>query len=182
MIRKFVTILAFAVLAGPGLFSQQTPQNPQPSSGQQQSGGQQEASEEETARQRKTRPHDYQNWVFNVGAGANLVSGTTMNFVKGGGAVGAAGVAHNGNKHLGLRLDFFWANLPLRNSALQLAQAPSANNHVYAVNFDPIINIPVTKKYSGYIVGGPSFYHRSGKLDSSSAVPGSPCWPSWPRS
>jgi opacity protein-like surface antigen len=47
---------------------------------------------------------------------------------------------------------------------------------------DPIINIPVTKRYGGYVLIGPSYYHRSGKLDSSTAIPGSACngfWDWW---
>ena len=72
-----------------------------------------------------------------------------------------------------------WANLPLRTSALQLAQSPGGTDHVYALTLDPIINIPVTQKYSGYLLVGPGFYHRSGKLDSSTAVPGSACNAFW---
>jgi hypothetical protein len=40
---------------------------------------------------------------------------------------------------------------------------------------DPIINIPVTKVWGGYFLGGFSYLHRSGKLDSSTAIPGSTC-------
>jgi opacity protein-like surface antigen len=144
----------------------------------------QESSEEESTSRRKARPRNYNKWTFDVGGGANLANGTTRTFVRGGGAVAEAGVARNANKYLGLRADFLWANLPLRGSALELAQAPSANDHVYGITLDPIVNIPVTKKYSGYFVVGPSFYHRSGKLDSSTAVPGSPCnafWDWWGR-
>jgi hypothetical protein len=42
---------------------------------------------------------------------------------------------------------------------------------------DPIINIPVNKTWGAYIVFGPSYFHRSGALDSSSAIPGSACNP-----
>ena len=160
---------------------QQQPENQQPEAQQpstsQESSSSQEASPEEIARKRKAQTHNYQNWTFNVGGGANLPSGTTQQFVRGGGGVGAAGVARNVNKYLGLRLDFQFDNLPLKTSALQAAQAPSANNHVYALMLDPIINVPVTKAWGGYVVGGPGFYHRSGKLDSSTAIPGSACTP-----
>jgi len=56
-----------------------------------------------------------------------------------------------------------------------LAQAPGATDHVYSLMLDPIINIRASKNWGGYLVFGPSFLHRSGKLDSSSAVPGSAC-------
>jgi len=95
--------------------------------------------------------------------------------VRGGGGVAAAGVARNYSKYFGLRLDFQFDNLPLRTSALELAQAPGATAHAYSLMLDPIINIPVTKNWGGYLVFGPSFVHRSGKLDSSSAIPGSAC-------
>jgi opacity protein-like surface antigen len=104
-----------------------------------------------------------------------LGRGTTKTFVKGGGVVGGAGVARNFDKYFGFRFDFQFVNLPLRSSALQLAQAPTASNHVYAFTLDPVLSIPVTKEYTGYFMIGPSYLHRSGKLDSSTAVPGSPC-------
>ena len=154
----------------------QQPENQQPEASQESSSSQ-EASPEEIARKRRAQTHNYKNWSFNVGGGANLPSGTTEQFVRGGGGVGAAGVARNVNRYLGLRLDFQFDNLPLRTSALQAAQAPSANSHVYALMLDPIINVPVTKSWGGYVVGGPGFYHRSGKLDSSTAIPGSACSP-----
>jgi opacity protein-like surface antigen len=161
--------------------SQQQPENQQPETQQpassQESSSSQEASPDEIARKRRAQTHNYKNWTFNVGGGANLPTGTTNQFVRGGGGVGAAGVARNVSKYLGLRLDFQFDNLPLRTSALQAAQAPSANNHVYALMLDPIINIPVTKAWSGYVVAGPGFYHRSGRLDSSTAIPGSACNP-----
>ncbi len=147
--------------------SAQQPENQQPSS--------EEASPEETTRRRK--PQEYKNWNFNVGGGAATYSGATKQFVRGGGLIGAAGVARNYSKYFGLRADFQYDNLPLRNSALgpMGASAPGANSHVYTLMVDPIINLPFTKEWSGYIVFGPSFYHRSGKLDSSTAIPGSPC-------
>ena len=112
-----------------------------------------------------------------MGGGASLTNGTTRKFVRGGGGVGAAGAARNYSKYFGVRLDFQFDNLPLRASALQAAQASGATDHVYSLMLDPIINIPVSKNWGGYIVFGPAFYHRSGKLDSSSAIPGSACNP-----
>jgi len=155
----------------------QTPTAQQPPA-QQPASGQEPADEESTSR-RKPKPRDYKNWTFNVGAGANVDSGTTKTWVRGGGVVGAAGVARNANKYLGLRADFFYANLPLRDSTLRLAQATGATSYALAVTLDPIINIPVTKLYSGYVLIGPGFYHRSGSLNGDTAVPGSACNPFW---
>ncbi len=129
---------------------------------------------------RKPKVKDYQNWAFNVGGGASLTAGTTKTFVRGGGGIAAAGVARNYSKYFGFRADFQWDNLPLRNSALQLAQAPGATSHVYSLMIDPIINVPVTKVVGLLLSGGASFYHRSGTLDSSTAIPGSACNPSSP--
>lgn len=173
-----MTILAGAITVQ----SQQTapststppPAQPQTQPDAQSSSGSQEASPEEIEHPRKP-VHDYKNWVYSVGAGASLTSGTTNKFVRSGGGIAAAGVARNYSKYLGLRLDFQFDNLPLRASALQAAQAPGANSHVYSLSFDPIINVPVTKNWGGYILIGPSFFHRSGKLDSSTAIPGSAC-------
>jgi hypothetical protein len=156
----------------------QPPVNQQPSAQQQPSNQQtsnQEASPEEIGPVRKPKPKEYKNWAFNVGGGGSLTNGATGNFVRGGGGIAAAGVARNTSKYFGLRFDFQFDNLPLRTSALEQAQAKSATSHVYSFNLDPIINIPVTPLWSGYIVVGGSFFHRSGKLDSSTAIPGSAC-------
>lgn len=180
-----LTLMVLIVLLGAQGFAQTTPpaQTPtaptsaeQTPTAQAPAAGQEPADEESTSR-RKTRPHDYKNWVFNVGAGANVDSGTTKTFVRGGGIVGTVGVARNANKYLGLRADFFYANLPLRDSTLQLAQATGATSYALAFTLDPIINVPITKDFGGYILFGPGFFHRSGSLDSSSAVPGSACNP-----
>jgi len=193
MIRKFPGIPGFRYVASAvmmmvltgvvSVHAQQTTQQPpsndqtqaQPSGSQDSSSSQEPAAEEMPGRRKK--PANFKKWTFNVGGGASLPSGTTNKFVRGGGGVAAAGVARNYNKYLGLRLDFQFDNLPLRDSALQAAQAPSATSQVYSLNLDPIINIPVTSKWGGYIVAGGGFYHRTGKLDSSSAIPGSACTP-----
>src|SRR5215472_11857438 len=188
MIRKFATIPGFGLfqfvilvlmLTGVATVHAQQPSTQQPPPQPQtqrpdQSSSSQEAPEE-TSTSRRRKPHDYKNWVINVGGGANLPGGTTSTYVRGGGGVAAAGVARNYNKYFGFRLDAQFNNLPLRTSALELAQAPGANNHVFAVMLDPIFNIPVTKKWGGYLVIGPSYFHRSGKLDASTAIPGSAC-------
>ena len=189
MIRKFATIpglglfqsaILVSILTGvAAVHAQQTqPQQPAPQPQTQQKPDQsssQETSETEIGPSRRRKPANYQKWSFNVGGGASLLHGTTHTYVRGGGGVAAAGVARNYNKYFGLRLDVQFDNLPLRTSALELAQAPGANSHVFSAMLDPIINVPVTKNWGGYFVVGPSFYHRSGKLDSSSAIPGSAC-------
>jgi len=183
MIRRFATLLMLALLIGAAGYAQETPaqqpSTPQPPAAQQPATGQENPEEEASSSRRKARALDYRKWSFNVGGGVNLPSGTTRTYVKGGGGQATVGAARNFNKYFGFRLDFTWADLPLRTSALQLAQAPSGTNHVYALTLDPIFNIPVTSKYSGYFVIGPSFYRRSGKLDSSTVVPGSPCNAFW---
>jgi hypothetical protein len=189
MIRKFATIpglnllqctILVAIFTGVATLHAQQPSAQQPAEQPQtqqqpdQSSSSQEAPEE-TSPSRRNKPPNYKKWTFNVGGGANLPRGDTDKYVRGGGGVAAAGVARNYNKYFGLRLDFQFNNLPLRSSALFDAQAPGANSHVYALMLDPIINIPVSTNWGGYIVFGPAFLHRSGKLDSSTATPGSAC-------
>jgi opacity protein-like surface antigen len=189
MIRKFATVgtlpslVIMTILAGAAaVHAQQTPATPpaaqqpktqQPPDNQQSSS--QEASEDETARPAKGKGPQYKKWTFNVGGGASLTNGATQKYVRGGGGIAAVGAARNYSKYFGLRLDFQFDNLPLRTSALQAAQAPGATDHVYSLALGPIINIPVSTNWGGYIVAGPAFYHRSGKLDSSTAIPGSAC-------
>ncbi len=194
MIRKFATVcslpslvLMTILMGGATVYAQQAPaqppaaQPPQTQSPQTQqpdnpqSSSSQEASPEEIERPAKGKLHIYKKWTFNVGGGASLTNGTTQKFVRGGGGIGAAGVARNYSQYFGLRLDFQFDNLPLRSAALQAAQAPGATDHVYSLTLDPIINFSVSKNWGGYFLGGPSFYHRSGKLDSSSAIPGAAC-------
>lgn len=204
MIRKFATIPGFSIVQSAVLMitlagvatvntqqaqAQQTePQQPatgqsqtqqQPAQTQEQPPAQQPAAQEEPSTEQlgthKKKPKDYNNWTFNVGGGASLTSGTTGKYVRGGGLLAAAGVTRNVNKYFGLRLDFQYDNLPLKDSALQAAQAPGANSHVYALNLGPIVNVPVNRDWGGYIIGGAGFFHRSGKLDSSTALPGSAC-------
>jgi Outer membrane protein beta-barrel domain len=148
-----------------------------PTSAAQKPDSQQPADDESPSRRK--RIHDYKNWVYNVGAGANLNSGTTRTWVRQGGFVATGGVARNGNKYLGLRMDFDFANLPLRDSTQELASATGATSHVYSVTLDPIINIPVTKLYGAYVLLGPGFYHRSGSLTGDTTVPGAPCNSFW---
>jgi hypothetical protein len=154
-----------------------TPPSANPQAGNPQSSSQsstQEVSAEELPG-RKPKEKGYNNWSFNVGGGGSLTNGETTKFVRGGGGIGAAGVARNYSKYFGLRFDFQYDNLPLRTSALDQAQALSATSQVYSFLLSPIINIPVTRLWSGYIVAGGGFFHRSGKLNSSTAVPGSAC-------
>src|ERR1700722_16459453 len=153
---------------------EQTPPPPAQAPTTQPSSSSQEAADDEYGR-RRTKAKDYKNWTYNVNAGSNLTRATTKTFVKGGGILGGGGVARNFNKYFAFRLDFQFVDLPLRSSALQLAQAPSASSHVYALTLDPQFSLPVTKRYTAFLLAGPSFLHRSGKLSSSTAVPGTAC-------
>lgn len=186
MIRKFATLSRLSltlVLAAAAVHAQQTPPqspvNQPPQTAQQPQGSEQnqEAAPEEIGRPNRKKGNEYKKWTFNAGGGASLTNGTTRQFVRGGGGVAALGAARNYSKYFGLRLDFQFDNLPLRTSALQAAQTTGANNHFYSLLLGPIINIPVTTNWGGYVAFGPGFYHRSGKLDNSSAIPGSACNP-----
>ncbi len=192
MIPKFARIPGFSfvlqsilltALAGiPSVHAQQTPtQDPaaqqpqQPQADQQSSSSSSQETEEVGPLHKKSKARPYDKWAFNAGGGASLTSGDTSHFVRGGGGVGAVGIARNANSYFGLRLDFQFDNLPLRTSALEAAQATSANDHAYTLMLDPIINIPVTNNWGGYVLGGGTFLHRSGELNDSRAIPGSAC-------
>ena len=149
----------------------QQPVNPQPATPQ--SNEQEPAPEEST--QRAPKPKGFTNWSFTVGGGANITTGTTKQLARSGGGAAAAGVARNFNKYFGFRADFQWDDLPLRNTSLELAQAPGATSHLYTLMFNPIINLPVSKEWGGYLIFGPAYFHRSGRLDSSTSEPGSGC-------
>jgi hypothetical protein len=192
MMGKFVNanalrLLSFALLLGAPALAQTTPAESTPAApaaGPQTpaaqapaaapSAGDQELADEE-ATVRKPKPKEYKNWNYNVGAGASLESGNSKTFVRQGGYQGTAGVTRNANKYLGLRADFIAADLPLRQSALNLAQAGSATSYLLGGTLGPIINIPVSKLYGGYLAFGGGYYHRSGSLHDDTAIPGSSC-------
>ena len=48
----------------------------------------------------------------------------------------------------------------------------SASSYLFALNVGPVINIPVTKDWGGYILFGGGYYHRWGTLSSNATVPG----------
>jgi hypothetical protein len=140
MIGKFataLTLMILIVLLGAQGFAQEAPpaaapppaqqpadQSAQPPAQQpaaQQPGAQppdsgQEPAEEVPVSRRRAKPKNYRNWTFDAGLGANVDSGATRTFVRSGGIDATAGVARNANRYLGLRADFIFANLPLRNS------------------------------------------------------------------
>jgi opacity protein-like surface antigen len=194
MIGKFATasvlLLVLTLLLGVEGFAQGTPaasapavppatptQNAQQPSAKTPDTSQEPAEEDTIGR--RVKPKDYKNWSYNVGFGANIDSGATKTFVRGGGLDGTVGVARNANKYLGLRADFIFENLPLRDSTLELAQATGATSYALDFTLDPIINIPVTKLYSGYILFGPGFFRRAGTLNGDTAIPGSGCNSFW---
>jgi opacity protein-like surface antigen len=144
----------------------------------QQSGNEQE-SPDESPLPRQRKPRDYKNWSFNVGAGAAVFGGPTKTFVRGGGVGGTVGVARNANKYFGLRADFMYQDLPLKQSSLLLAQAGSANTYALSFMLDPVINIPASKTWGGYVLFGPGYVRRSGTLNSDLEVPGSGCTAFW---
>jgi hypothetical protein len=196
MIRKFAVVpgvmaaraaLMITILAGTATLGAQTAPQPassdptqsQPTPSQQPQVQQppdnpQSSSQEVELPAHRPKPKAYKNWNYYAGGGGSLTNGTTTQFARGGGVV-SGGVERNYSQYFGFRLDAQWDNLPLRSSALEAAQAPGATSHVYSATLDPIFNIPVTKEWGGYLLIGPAFYHRSGKLDSSTAVPGAPC-------
>jgi hypothetical protein len=189
--RVLVLLLVLTILLGAQAFAQNTPAGQVPATpapaaqeppatapAAQKPDTSQEPADEGTPMRRK-RIHDYKNWNYNVGAGANLDSGPTRTWVRQGGFVGAAGVARNGNKYLGLRADFMFANLPLRDSTQNLALATGATTHAYSLTLDPIINVSFTKEFGIYFIFGPAFLHRSGNLQSDTTIPGSSCNSFW---
>jgi Outer membrane protein beta-barrel domain len=155
----------------------QQPAAQQPGAQQPDTG--QEPADEVPISRRRAKPKNYKNWTYDVGLGANIDSGATRSFVREGGGVATAGVTRNANRILGLRADFIFANLPLRDSVLQNAPATGDNNNLYAITLDPIINIPASKTWGGYVLAGPGFYHRHGSLSGDTTVPGSGCNSFW---
>ncbi len=140
--------------------AQEPSAQPQPAKPQ---SGAQEASPEEINPVHKVKVKDYKNWVFNVGGGASLTNGNTAKFVRGGGCVVDGWRRPQFSKYFGLRVDFQCDNLPLRTRPCKVRKRPAATSQVYSLHLDPIINIPVTKVWGGYILGGGSFFSSFGQ-------------------
>ena len=159
-----------------------TPTTPS-TNAQQPANSQQPAEEEEESVKEgvslRKKAHNYKNWTYNVGAGANVDSGMTKSFVRGGGLGATIGVARNANKYLGLRGDAIFEDLPLKQSSLSIAGASSASSYLLAGTFGPVINVPVTDTFSGYVLFGAAFFHRAGSLNNDTALPGSGCTSFW---
>lgn len=195
MIRKFATVSRFqavqalilaAILTGTAANAQQEPpaktdsSQSQPQAPAQQPGNPPSSSSQEPSEEigvGKPKPKEFDKWEFSVGGGASLTRGTTEQFVRSGGGIFAASVARNGSRYLGLRLDFQYDNLPLRSWALQSAGSTGGHAQAYVFMLSPIVNIPVSKNWGGYVIGGPGFIHRTGELDNSTAIPGYACNP-----
>ncbi len=162
MIGKFASasvLTLFTILLGAQAFAQTTPPEQPPAAppattqapATQQAPGtptaaDQEPAEETTSSSRHKKIHDYKNWSYNVGAGANLDSGTTKTYVRGGGFVATAGVARNANKYFPGCAAISYS--PISRCAtflLRLAQATGASSYFFGVTVDPVINIPVTQ-------------------------------------
>lgn len=107
----------------------------QPSSPQQPAEEEEESVREGISLRKKT--HDYKNWNYNVGVGANVDSGKTKTFVRGGGLGATFGVARNANKYFGLRADAFAEDLPLKQSSLSVSGASSATSYLLALTLGP---------------------------------------------
>ncbi len=141
-------------------------------------GAEEEQSVEEGISLRK-KEHNHKNWSYNVGAGANVDSGATKSFVRGGGLGGMIGVARNANRYLGLRADAIYEDLPLKQSSIAITGATSATSYLLAGTLGPIINIPVSSTFGGYVLFGAGFFHRAGSLNNDTTLPGSACTSFW---
>lgn len=141
-------------------------------------GAEEEQSVQEGISLRK-KEHNYKNWNYNVGAGANVDSGATKSFVRGGGLGGMIGVARNANRYLGLRADAIYEDLPLKQSSLAISGATSATSYLLSGTLGPVINIPVSSTFGGYVLFGAGFFHRAGSLNSNTTLPGSACTSFW---
>lgn len=185
-------LVVFAPAAAPRVLAQSstgqapasTPTTP-PANGQQPttSNPQSPAAEEEQSVEEgislRKKEHNYKNWNYNVGAGANVDSGATKSFVRGGGLGGMIGVARNANRYFGLRADAIYEDLPLKQSSIAISGATSATSYLLAGTLGPIINIPVSSTSGGYVLFGAGFFHRAGNLNSDTTLPGSACSSFW---
>jgi opacity protein-like surface antigen len=121
---------------------------------------------------------DYSRFRFNVGGGVGYPQGDLSSFVNRSGSF-VAGGGYNFAKYFGVDTEYFWQDLPINDRVSQQLKTPSENVRAqqYAWTFNPIVGVPLGRKFGTYVIGGIGWYHRSGQTTTPAV--GVVCVPYW---
>ena len=124
---------------------------------------------------------DYSRFRINVGGGIGYPQGDLKSFVNNSGNF-VAGGGYNFAKYFGVDTEYFWEDLPINDRVVQqlntTAQTVRAQQYAWTVN--PIVEVPLGRRFGTYVIGGIGWYHRLGQT----TTPGvgvlcSPYWSWW---
>jgi len=105
---------------------------------------------------------DYSRFLLNVGGGIGYPQGDLNSFVNSSGNF-VAGGGYNFAKYFGVDTEYYWNDLPVNDHFKQLLKMPSVRAQQYAWTFNPIVQVPLGRKFGTYLIGGIGWYHRSGQ-------------------
>ena len=117
-------------------------------------------------------------WNFNVGGGVGFPIKDTGKFVNDGGNF-SIGAGPNFGRFFGLKGEFMWQDLPLKQEVLTLTGSPDSSSRLYGLTGNLIFRIPTGTRLGLYAIGGGGWYHASGELTTPTVVPGTVCSPFW---
>ncbi len=118
-------------------------------------------------------------WNFNVGGGVGFPIKDTGKFVNDGGNF-SIGAGPNFGRFFGLKGEFMWQDLPLKQEVLTLTGSPDSSSRAsYGLTGNLIFRIPTGTRLGLYAIGGGGWYHASGELTTPTVVPGTVCSPFW---
>ncbi len=73
----------------------------------------------------------------------------------------SAGAGVNANHHLGLMLDFIYADNGINRKFLDQVQTPNGSMRVWGFTLDPVIHVTQEGPVDFYVTGGGGIYHRT---------------------
>ena len=124
---------------------------------------------------------DFSRIRFNVGGGVGYPQGNLSTFVNSSGNF-VAGGGYNFAKYFGVSAEYFWEDMPINDRVLQQLNTTTETVRAqqYALTVNPIVEVPLVRKFGTYVIGGVGWYHRSGQT----SVPGvgvicDPYWSWW---
>jgi len=119
---------------------------------------------------------DYNRFLINVGGGMGYPQGDLNTFALSSGSF-VAGGGYNFTRNFGVDTEYYWQDLPIDDHFRELIKAPNVRARQYAWTFNPIVRVPLGRKFGAYVIGGIGWYHRSG--EATTPALGVICDPYW---
>ena len=105
---------------------------------------------------------DFNRFLINVGGGMGYPQGDLNSFANSSGSF-VAGGGYNFTRYLGADTEYYWQDLPVNDRLKELIKMPNVRARQYAWTFNPIVRVPIGRKFGAYVIGGIGWYFRSGE-------------------